>query len=308
MSLTPSAEPQRSSSNATAPEPAGLLEHEIWMPGHGEHARTGVLLIHGLTGTPNEMRIVGRGLNKQGFTVFAVKLAGHCGTVEDLLATSWHDWLDSACRGAELLATHVDRIVTGGLSMGAVLALALAQRRPQLIDGVMALSTTFRHDGWSIPWWARPMTALLPITCKLGLARNKVFNEQPPYGIMDEALRAMIVKSMNSGDSAEAGLPGNPWWSVAEMKKLSEHTRRHLDSVYAPCLVMHARNDDIASVKNAYKIVAGARHAEVTLVLLTDSYHMITIDKQRRQVIDTTIAFVTNVHNRKYSVTSHNDE
>ena len=41
--------------------------------------RIGVLLIHGLTGTPNEMRSVAAGLQRAGFTVAAVQLAGHCG-------------------------------------------------------------------------------------------------------------------------------------------------------------------------------------------------------------------------------------
>ena len=46
--------------------------------------RNGVLLIHGLTGTPNEMRIIAKGLNQAGFTVYAMQLAGHCGDEADL--------------------------------------------------------------------------------------------------------------------------------------------------------------------------------------------------------------------------------
>nr|WP_237711555.1 alpha/beta hydrolase [Paracidovorax oryzae] len=96
---------------------------------------------------------------------------------------------------------------------------------------------------------------------------------------------------MHSGDSAAAGLPGNPWWSVIELRALSAHVRRNLDAVRSPCLVMHARNDDIAAAGNAEDIVRGVRHAPVELVLLDDSYHMITIDRDRRTVLARTVAF-----------------
>ena len=55
----------------------------------------GILLIHGLGGTPVEMRMTARGLNKAGFTVYCCQLAGHCGSEADLLATGWQDWFGS---------------------------------------------------------------------------------------------------------------------------------------------------------------------------------------------------------------------
>ena len=44
------------------------------------------------TGTPAEMRFVGKGLNRAGFTVYGMQLAGHCGSEADLLRTGWRDW------------------------------------------------------------------------------------------------------------------------------------------------------------------------------------------------------------------------
>ena len=54
-----------------------------------------ILLIHGLTGTPVEIQTVGRGLAKQGFSVYGVQLAGHCGSEAALIKTGWHDWYRS---------------------------------------------------------------------------------------------------------------------------------------------------------------------------------------------------------------------
>ena len=75
-----------------------------------EGGRSGVLLIHGLTGTPMEMKLLGKGLNRAGFTVHGMQLAGHCGDVEDLLATGWHDWYASVEKAADALREKVDHL------------------------------------------------------------------------------------------------------------------------------------------------------------------------------------------------------
>ena len=255
--------------------------------------RSGVLLIHGLTGTPMEMRLLGKGLNRAGFTVYGMQLAGHCGNVEDLLATGWRDWYASVEKAADDMLSKVDHLFVGGLSMGALLALKLAAERPQQISGVGVYGATFRYDGWSIPRMAR-LSFLLPLLKKLGIGRNRSFMEQPPYGIRDERLRAQISNAMLSGDSAAAGLPGNPWYSLAELHDLAASVRHQLSHVVAPCLVAHASEDDVASIKNA-ELVMREVSAPAELLLLKDSYHMITVDKERRTLIEHSAAFFDRV-------------
>ncbi len=249
----------------------------------------GVLLIHGLTGTPTEMRMLGKGLNKAGFTVHGMQLAGHCGDVEDLLATGWRDWYASVQRAADAMLTKVDTLFVGGLSMGALLALKLAADRPGQIAGVGVYGATFRYDGWSVPWTAN-LSFLLPMFKRLGIGRNRAFLEQPPYGLRDERLREQVSAAMRSGDSTMAGLLGNPWHSLADLYLLSAQVRRQLRDVTSPCLVAHASNDDIASVRNA-ELVLREVNAPAELLLLDDSYHMITIDKQRRTLIERSARF-----------------
>lgn len=251
--------------------------------------RRGVLLIHGLTGTPMEMRLLGKGLNRAGFTVCGMQLAGHCGDVEDLLATGWRDWYASVEQAADDMLGKVDQLFVGGLSMGALLALKLAAQRSRQIAGVGVFGATFRYDGWSIPRMAR-LSFLLPLLKAVGIGRHRSFMEQPPYGIRDERLRAQISSAMLSGDSAAAGLPGNPWYSLAEMHELAADVRRRLPQVTSPCLVAHASEDDVASLWNA-ELVLRRVSAPTELLLLEDSYHMITVDKQRRALVERTAAF-----------------
>lgn len=245
--------------------------------------RAGVLLIHGLTGTPAEMRFVGKGLNRAGFTVYGMQLAGHCGSEADLLKTGWRDWLRSVIEGADSLRREVDHLFVGGLSMGAVLALQLAIERPQWVDGLGLYGSTFFYDGWTIPRMAR-LSFLLPLVCGMGLFRRRNFMESFPYGIKDERIRMRIAGAMLGGQSDAAGLPGNPWPSLAEFHKLAWRVRPRLREVRAPCLIMHAADDDIASVRNV-RLIEGRVTGPTETVLLNDSYHMITVDGERDQVI-----------------------
>ncbi len=251
---------------------------------HYDGGRDGVLLVHGLTGTPNEMLLLGKGLHRAGFTVSGMQLAGHCGDQEDLLATGWRDWYASVEAAALALRAEVDRVHVAGLSMGALLSLLLAARNPRWISSVGALGTTFRYDGWNMPAISR-LSFMLPLLKSLGIARQRVFMEESPFGLRDEQIRQFVASAMLGGDSVAAGLPGNPWHSLAELHLLSRQVRRSLPQVHAPCLVAHAVQDDVADIRNAHLVAAGVS-GPVEMLLLEDSYHMITIDRERRVLIE----------------------
>jgi carboxylesterase len=265
-------------------------EHSFHFRGDNGH---GVLLIHGLTGTPMEMRVLGRGLHNAGFTVRGVQLAGHCGTMDDLLATGWRDWYGSVQLAAEELSRGVEQFFIGGLSMGALLALKYAAEAPERVAGVGVYGATFRYDGWAIPAHAR-LTFMLPLLKRWGLFRSRLFMESEPFGLRDERLRAQISAAMLSGNSSVAGLPGNPWHSLAELYVLSRSVRAQLSQVVAPCFIAHAADDDIANPQNARLVEAGVR-GRTELLLLHDSYHMITIDRERRVLAQRSAQFFTSI-------------
>jgi carboxylesterase len=187
------------------------------------------------------------------------------------------------------LARDADCLFVAGLSMGAVLSLELAIRHPELVRGVALYGTTFRYDGWAVPPIAR-LAFLLPLVCALGIGRRRAFMERFQYGIRNERIRERIVTSMMAGDSAAGGLAGNPWPALAQFERLAYHVRRRLRKMRAPCLAIHAADDDIASLRNV-ELVRRRVPMPVETVLLHDSYHMITVDQERRVVIERTAAF-----------------
>jgi len=267
------------------------VKYDYWLPGGSQ----GVLLIHGLTGTPAEMRGVAREFNRAGFTVYAIQLAGHCGTVEELVATRWQDWYQSVIDGAERLRQQVSTLFVAGLSMGAVLALKYASDYPSRVNGVLVYAVTFRGDGWSIPALKRFVGPwLLQLAARLRIGRCRCVDEQPPYGIRNERLRKKIAAKMLSGNSAAAGLRGTPWASLNEMISLSRTVRLRLHCTTAPCLILHASEDDISHRRNA-ELVRDRVTGPSELVLLTNSYHMITIDNDRHELYRRSIAFINNL-------------
>jgi carboxylesterase len=78
------------------------------------------------------------------------------------------------------------------------------------------------------------------------------------------------------------------------MYNMAALVRRDLPKVTAPCLVAHATEDDVASLENAH-LVARSVSGPVEMLLLEDSYHMITIDRERRVLIDRSADFFSKV-------------
>jgi carboxylesterase len=246
----------------------------------------GVLLIHGLTGTPTEMRFVGKGLARAGFTAYGMQLAGHCGAEADLLATGWRDWFASVEMAYTVLAKRCRRVFVAGLSMGAVLALHLAAQQPEGLAGLALYSTTLRYDGWAIP----RLSFLLPFVLRLPFGKRYHFVESPPYGIKDERLRKRVVANMFAGNSAAAGLSGTPGLSLRELWGLVAEVKREMPGIRTPALILHASQDDVTSIWNAAYLKEHLGGPTQT-VLLDDCYHMITVDRQRQEVVERTAGY-----------------
>lgn len=262
-------------------------DHSILFEGG---SRVGVLLIHGLGGTPIEMKSLGRELYDAGATVLCCQLAGHCGTEDDLKATDRKDWLESARQALVALNARCDKVVVGGLSLGACLAALLAAQEPERVDGVIMLAPTLWYDGWSIAWYSW----LLKLLIDTPMGRRWRFVEHEPYGVKDERVRALLVRAMHSADSSTAGLLGTPSQSLREVWRIADELKAQAPRVKQPALIVHAREDDIASLRNAFwlqKHLGGT----VEALILDDSYHLVTLDRQRRQVARRASLFVQTV-------------
>ncbi|MGE7138102.1 alpha/beta hydrolase [Luteibacter sp. NPDC031894] len=254
-----------------------------------EGGREGVLLVHGLGRGADEMRQLGKGLNRAGFTVVGIELAGHGGTEDELLASGWRDWYASVEAAADELRGQVDRVFVAGSSMGALLALRLAAVQPAWVAGVGVFGVTFRYDGWSAGWAAR-ISFMLPLFKRLGIGRHRRLLQGPPQGFREDRLRDQFGRTALPGAVGVADRSGDSWHALAETVELARDVRRRLPAVTAPCFIAHALDDEIASTGNA-DLVARHVRGPVEMLLLADSYHMITVDRERRMLIERSADF-----------------
>jgi carboxylesterase len=260
-------------------------------------AATGVLLLHGLTGMPSEMRPIARALRRLGCTVEVPLLPGHGATHRELLATGWTDWLGGARRAADDLAAQCDTLVVAGLSMGALLATLLAAEDPR-IRGIALLSPTLRYDGSSIPWtrWLLPLVQALPFA-----GRTLYWSERPPYGLQDKRLQRRVTCALDAarrGESTEYGLFRTYVGSIRELNRMIREVRRRAGAVRCPTLVLQSVEDTITSVRNATEICDRIGSAEKSVHWLSGCDHVITLDLRKHEVARAVSDFTMRVAGR----------
>jgi carboxylesterase len=232
------------------------------------------LLLHGLTGTPFEVRPVADRLARAGVRCLAPALPGH-ESPEALARTTWHDWVGGARRALSGLG-ETRRTVVVGSSMGALVACVLAAERPDAIDGVALLAPALElHPlGRLVGWLARntPVPGWLPQIPKGGGS-----------DVADPEARA-----------ANPCMESVPFRAVGELLSLQAHVDALLPRVRCPALVVAGALDGTVTVAGARRMAArlggGAR-----LVVLPRSRHLVAIDVERERVADDVQSFYDSI-------------
>lgn len=224
-----------------------------------------------------ELQFLANHLRKAGFRVETPLLDGYSfGTG----FSNWKDWVADAHREIDRLAGESgEKIMIGGLSMGATLALAVASQRDD-IGAVVALSTTLVFDGWAIPWY-RP---LLRLGHALGFGKFYEYKERDPYGVKNMQLRTYVKKTLEQNRVSEVGGESFSLEHLVEGDRLIDYVTCHLQRVFADLLVIHAVDDEVASVRNADWVLEASRSAVKEAVFLGNSYHIVTVDNERETV------------------------
>jgi carboxylesterase len=176
--------------------------------------------------------------------------------------------------------------------MGALLGLLLAARKKERLAGVILLSPTFFYDGWNIPKWRQRL--LLPLVIYTPLRYFVSWEEPPPYGIKDERVRAMVSAVLENRDKRTADKIGHfktPATVIRESKRLIWAAKQCLRELRRPVLVVHSNEDDMASIKNAHFVTNRIGSSQVETFFVDDSYHVLTLDKQKDKIAARVAAF-----------------
>ena len=230
----------------------------------------GVLLIHGFTGSPPEMRLIGDYLHARGCTVSAPLLPGHGTTEQDMNRHKWVDWTAHVETALSDLESQCQTVFVGGLSMGALLTLHLAARHPDL-SGAVLYSPAVK------------------------IASRLIY--------LSPLLKHVVASRPKSGDSdltdpqAELRLwsyERNPTHAAHELLKLNARVRRGLPQVKCPLLIVQSTRDRTIkpdSARFTYEHV-GTPVKDRELFTLHNSGHCLTVDSEWEFVAQRTHEFL----------------
>ncbi len=239
----------------------------------------GVLLIHGFTGDPWEVRGLGDALHAKGYTVYAPLLPGHGAKPEALEGVTWPQWLAAALHAYDYLAGRCERVYIGGFSMGGALAILVTQERQP--TALVLMSTPMGMGSWLLsllplaktifPWWYPMMAADLndpQLRQRLGIVL-------PGIDLEDPVARKGMVREMRM-----------PTAAMDELFKVLKRARDHTPYVMVPTLVMQGLQDRVVPPRDANVLYGLLGSPDKRLLTFERSGHILVNDVEREAVWD----------------------
>lgn len=225
---------------------------------------TGVLLIHGFTATTAEVRPLAHVLHAGGYTVAGPLLPGHNTQPADANRYRWRDWAGAVEESYRQLAARCQRVVVGGESAGALLALSLASQHPE-VAAILAYAPALTLK-------ASPLQTLL----------IRVLAPFVPY----------VRKQAMGDDPLWQGYTVYPLKGARELLRLQRHVSGRLPRIIQPVLIVQGRLDATVDPSAAETVHREVRSAVKEIHWLADSQHCVIIDRERELVNELTLDFI----------------
>jgi carboxylesterase len=244
------------------PQPAS--PDPFWLEG----GPVGVLLIHGFTGSPAEMRPMAAYLHQHGYTVHAPLLPGHGTTPDDLNERQWQEWTNAAQGHLDEIRAKCETVFVGGLSMGALVALYLGAHHDDLA-GVIAYSPAIRVPD--------KRKYILPI-----LKRLTAHKKKGPDSFVDRESRQF-----------HWAYDVTPLKAAGEVLKFAAVMRgAFLPEITVPLLAIQSTIDPVIDKRSVEMVLDGVSSSYKDALILHNSGHVITLDHEWQVVAQKTLAFI----------------
>ncbi|QWG41670.1 alpha/beta fold hydrolase [Bacillus mycoides] len=213
-----------------------------------------VLLLHGFTGNSADVRMLGRFLEKKGYTCHAPIYKGHGVPPEELVHTGPEDWWKDVMNAYQHLKDQgYEKIAAVGLSLGGVFSLKLAYTLPIL--GVVPMCAPMYIKSEEIMYQGI-----------LAYAREYKKREQKSPERIEQEMFEFKQTPMNT---------------LKALQEWIRDVRNNVDMIYAPTFVVQARHDEMINTDSANIIYNGVESTLKDIKWYEDSTHVITLDKER---------------------------
>ncbi|WP_067727162.1 alpha/beta hydrolase [Oceanobacillus damuensis] len=224
-----------------------------------------VLLLHGFTGHSADVRMLGRFLEKKGYTSHAPIYRGHGLPPEELLKTNPDQWWEDVKNAMQhLKELGYEEIAVAGLSLGGVLSLKLAYS--ENIKAIISMCAPMFFDN----------ETQLSKAFKIFAKEYKQLEQKDEETIKEEV--ELLVE--NSKDL------------FAELGKTITDVKNNVDTIYTPVFVVQARNDQIINTDSANYIYEKVESDKRDIKWYEESGHVITLDKEKEQLHEDIFQFL----------------
>jgi len=246
----------------------------------------GVFLVHGLGGTQYDLGSMHKRLKNAGLVTHSLTLPGHGTKPQDLAGVTAEDWIDAVVTKYREVRDQHPKLHVMGMCMGALLSAVLAQREKHAKGNLVMLAPPVFIDGWATPWYRglRPLLYLVP-----GIGRTMKIEEEDPFGIKNEQLRAIVKAKFERGENFHYRWV--PLECIRQVDRLRAILMKTAKEIRCPTLVVHAREDELTSLRSANFMVEQIGGGRARMVVLEDSYHMVCVDNDREIVARNVLEF-----------------
>ena len=223
----------------------------------GDH---GILLIHGFTGSPAHMRLLGEGLRDKGFAVRGMLLPGHGETPCALGSATWQDWLLACRREALDMREKYSRFTVAGLSMGGCLALLTAGQMK--VDACVAI--------------AAPMKTV-----------NRFRALAPAATLVHPMIYKQADGARKTLDQAyDIGYSSYPTKSVSQLSAIIRRAKQDLHLIHCPVLTIQSHGDKTVTADSPDLILRGVSSQVKAQLWLDSAPHVCTISQEYGKIVN----------------------
>lgn len=229
-----------------------------------------ILLVHGWTTTPYELRRLGKYLNENGYTVSAPLLKGHGSIPKELENVNWTEWLVDLEKELEILKNNHSKVFIGGTSIGSCLSLILAQSHPEL-SGLVLMATPYKLK----------LEPLAFIFAKI-LRKIRPFHKKyypPTFGSINTITRLISYQSY-------------PIRNALEIFQLVKETREIVPAIKQPCFLLQSSSDHIINKKSIEKLYDRIGSKIKQKRYIKRAYHTFISDIKNEKVFEEILNFL----------------
>ncbi|AMB98787.1 hypothetical protein AWM75_01710 [Aerococcus urinaehominis] len=236
---------------------------------NSEDAKRAILLLHAYTGSANDVRMLGRALNRAGYTVYAPHLSGHAtADVFDLVDFSASQWVADGQAAYEKLKNQgYQEIAIFGLSLGGVIATQLVINNPEVLAGGVFCSPIMTED----------------------LKQTQVPSQFVQY--TKQVLKAQEFNQMDIERALEKIQPGLEQ-TLNSINSLQAQIRQDLEKISCPFFIADAGQDELISHQSGADLNKVLVNAQTDYHHYPESGHVVTVGPTRRQLEADLITFL----------------